>query len=106
MRSNGTLSHDVKRAIFSASGFPVPFSMRDKVEAETFVASATSRRLNPSSSRRRRIARPSSAVLIKDLIVFAILGLNHITRWVLDARLCITCATVLGQKAERRKAEE
>ena len=36
----------VSRAMLSASGFPVPFSIRDKVEAETLVWSATSRRLS------------------------------------------------------------
>src|SRR3981081_2594495 len=65
-RSIGISSHDAKRAMLSASGFPVPFSIRDKVEAETPVRSATSRRLKPCCSRRRRTAPPSSDVLTPD----------------------------------------
>src|SRR5690349_22132273 len=80
--------------MLSASGLPVPFSIRESVEAETEVLAATSRRLRPSSSRRRRMARPNSSVLTRPL-------LDRLVRFmrqpyhsaVLDARLCIARET-------------
>src|SRR5437588_11274277 len=66
-RSIGIFNHEVNRAMLSASGFPVPFSILDNVDAETPVSSATSRKLSSNSSRRRRIARPSSWVLTSAL---------------------------------------
>src|SRR5215211_2479538 len=90
MRSIGTSSHEVSRAMLSASGLPVPFSIRESVDAETDVLSATSRRLSPSSSRRRRTARPSSSVLTSGLDgrFVRFMPVKPITRWVLDARYC------------------
>src|SRR5437660_9941370 len=111
MRSTGTLSQAVRRAMLSASGLPVPFSMRESVEAETLVSSATSRNERPASSRLRRIARPSSTVFTKLFPVeFAIFGLllarfrpkkpfsRSITprpyhKKILVARLCFILAT-------------
>jgi hypothetical protein len=79
----------------SASGFPVPFSIRESVEADTAVTFATSRRLSPSSSRLRFIALPSSSVSTSDLIdLFVVfIGSQATTRWVLVARLCPTLET-------------
>src|SRR5438874_13112389 len=83
-------SHDARRAMLSASGLPVPFSMRDKVEADTPVLSATSRRLKPCCSRRRRTALPSSEVLTP---VFFTMGEKCSTHRVLAARLCFIVGT-------------
>src|SRR5437762_10345454 len=83
-------SHDARRAILSASGLPVPFSMRDKVDADTPVLSATSRRLKPCCSRRRRTALPSSEVLTP---VFFTMGEECITHRVLAATLCFMVGT-------------
>src|SRR4026207_806294 len=95
MRSIGTSSQAVSRAMLSASGWPVPFSIRDSVEAETEVLVATSRRLSPSSSRRRRTARPSSSVLTSGLEVRFVrfIPAERITLRVLDARLCFMLET-------------
>src|SRR5215216_2938251 len=81
--------------MLSASGFPVPFSMRDSVDAETDVLLATSRRLSPSSSRLRRTARPSSSVLTKVLAdrFERFMPPKPTTRAVLDARFCFTLET-------------
>src|SRR3977135_3956137 len=78
--------------MLSASGFPVPFSIRDKVEADTPVCSATSRKLKPCCSRRRRTAPPSSEVLTP--VFFAMAQAYH--RLVLAARLCVIVATLMG----------
>src|SRR5215203_5338415 len=88
--------------MLSASGFPVPFSMRESVEAETEVLSATSRRLSPSSSRRRRTARPSSSVLTRgfDGRFVRFMSAKRITRRVLDARFCFTPETTFTTKAQ------
>src|SRR6185436_15727431 len=100
IRSIGMSSHFVNQAMLSASGLPVPFSIRDSVDAETLVWSATSRKLRASSSRRRRIARPNSSVLIND---FAARGIGLVLlknarepyhRAVLDARFCFTDETL------------
>src|ERR1044072_437395 len=95
IRSTGTSSHAVSRAMLSASGFPVPFSIRESVEAETEVLSATSRRLRPSSSRRRFTARPSSSVftsaLAGRLVRFMLPRTYHGA--VLEARLFFTSET-------------
>src|SRR6185436_11063612 len=79
IRSIGMSSHFVNLAMLSASGLPVPFSIRERVDAETLVWSATSRKLRASSSRRRRIARPNSSVLISDFAVRGI-GLTPLKR--------------------------
>src|SRR6266851_1101672 len=85
-------SQEASRAMLSASGLPVPFSIRDKVEADTPVCSATSRKLKPCCSRRRRTAPPSSEVLTP--VFFAMPQAYHPS--VLAARLCFTVATLLG----------
>src|ERR1700694_1790876 len=69
--SMGISSDDAQREILLASGLPVPFSIRDKVEAETPVWSATSRRLKPCCSRRRRTAPPSSDVSTPDFFAMS-----------------------------------
>src|SRR5258707_13972883 len=56
-------SQEASGKVLWASGLPAPFSIRDKVEADTPVCSATSRKLKPCCSRRRRTAPPSSEVL-------------------------------------------
>src|SRR5215208_8175554 len=91
--------------MLSASGFPVPFSMRESVEADTDVLSATSRRLSPSSSRRRRTARPSSSVLTRgfDGRFVRFMSAKRITRRVLDARFCFTPETTFTTKTQRHK---
>src|SRR5260370_28964167 len=88
-RSIGMSSKEASRAMLSASGLPVPSSIRDKVEADTPVCSATSRKLKPCCSRRRRTAQPSSEVLIP--VFFAIRQAYHPS--VLAARLCFIVAT-------------
>src|SRR5881394_3058654 len=89
-RSIGMSSHEASRAILSASGFPVPFSMRDNVDAETPVSSATSRRLKPSDSRRRLTALPNSEVFTP---CFLVMGIQFSIIRVLAARLCFMLAT-------------
>src|SRR5260370_37903504 len=88
-RSIGISSQEASRDMLSASGLPVPFSIRDKVEADTPVCSATSRKLKPCCSRRRRTASPSSEVLTP--VFFAIRQAYHPS--VLAARLCFIVAT-------------
>src|SRR5688500_19132016 len=109
MRSIGTSSHDVKRAMLSALGLPVPFSIRESVEAETEVRVATSRKQSTSSSRRRRTARPSSSVLTSGLEVRLVrfIQADRITLRVLDARLCFMLETVTtkGTKETRGTKE-
>src|SRR5574338_1261890 len=91
--------------MLSASGLPVPFSMRDSVEAETEVLVATSRRLRPSSSRRRRTARPSSSVLTRGLagLFVRFIPAKRITLTVLDARLCFTPETGISHKRHKEE---
>src|SRR6476620_5951680 len=89
-RSIGMSSQEANRAILSASGFPVPFSMRDNVEAETPVSSATSRRLKPSDSRRRLTALPNAEVFT---LCFLVMCIQFSIVRVLAARLCFMPAT-------------
>src|SRR5262245_9569498 len=64
IRSSGTLSHLEMRANVGVSGIPVPFSMRDKVDALTWVSLATALKESRSDSLLRLIYCPNSATFI------------------------------------------
>src|SRR5688572_18745886 len=65
-RSSGIPSHAASRASVALSGVPIPFSIRDNVDALTPVSVATDRSDARFSSRRRLMYSPSSTTFIND----------------------------------------